>query len=69
MVANHQRSTGRGQKTSINAPPLNFYKASLTRERNRSTSFHIVPKSETLKGCVQTETLHIEPFRSKKWND
>ena len=38
--------------------------APLTRERNRSTSFHIVPKSGTLKGCVQ-----IEPFRSKKLND
>ena len=35
-----------------------------TGERNHSTSFHIVPKSGTLKGCVQ-----IELFRSKKLND
>ena len=36
-------------------------------ERNRSTS--IVPKSGTLKGCIQTGTLQIEPFRSTKWSD
>ena len=44
-------------------------KSPFTRESNRSTSFRIVPKSGTLKGCVQTGTLKIEPFRSKKWND
>ena len=34
-----------------------------------SILFRIVPKSGTLKGCVQTGTFQIEPFRSKKWND
>ena len=27
----------------------------------------IVPKSGTLRGCVQTGPLQIEPFRSKSW--
>ena len=40
-------------------------KAPYTREGNRSTSFRIAPKSGTLKGCVQTGALQIEPFRSK----
>ena len=44
-------------------------KAPFTREHNRSTSFSIVLKIGTLKGCVQTGTLQIEPFRSKKWNN
>ena len=31
--------------------------APFTQERNRSTSFSLVPKSGTPKGCVQTGTL------------
>ena len=42
--------------------------APFTRERDRSTSFRIAPKSGTLKGCVHT-TLEVEPFRCKNWND
>ena len=52
---------GTGRKAEAKAP--------FTRERNRSTSFHVVPKSGTLKGGFQMGTFQIESFRSKKWND
>ena len=41
------------------------FQTPFTREGNRSTSFRIVPKSETLRGCVQIGTLQIELLRSK----
>ena len=42
-------------------------KALFRRERNGTERNAIVPKSGTLRGCVQTGPLQIEPFRSKSW--
>ena len=57
------------RRTAPQSLPIDVVKAPFTRGRTRSTSFNIVSKSGTLKGCVQTGTLQMEPFRSKKWSD